>query len=166
MLDWALEGVLSCGNMSVEKRRTARRGRRPSVRARKADVSTLILRLGLGPVQIYYGALKIAEAGETVKRFALQFGLPASAVYALSLLQILVGLGITLGFFTRASAACLLLIGAASLVSRGIATVFDGSTILFVAACLALLNGGARHYSLDRVRRKRRTRRVKGRAAV
>ncbi len=95
---------------------TERRAGAPRDRSRLLDVVGLLARLVLGLVLVVAGALKVASpkaSADAVHAYqVLPFDLGTYVGYALPIVEILVGLLIVVGLFTRTSAA----IGAALMV--------------------------------------------------
>jgi len=132
--------------------KSSRNEQRTKQMAHRADLSALILRLGLGPLQIYYAAAKIPDISETSRRIAESYMLPGVFAVALVVVQILVGLGLTLGVYVRPCAA---LVFAASLGGALVEGRPDyGPVVLTCAISLALAVGGGRSYSVDWIRRR------------
>jgi uncharacterized membrane protein YphA (DoxX/SURF4 family) len=116
------------------------------------NFSLLLLRIALGAVFIAHGYQKLVGLTGTVGFFG-KIGLPEPVAYLVIAAEILGGLGVLLGFFTRFSAMAIavVMIGAISILKYKSGFVggyeFD-ATLLAIA--IALIFSGPGQYALKR----------------
>lgn len=123
------------------------------------DAALLLLRLALGVVFIAHGWDKVFSAGvdETAQQWAaMDIPQPTLAVWVVSVVEMLGGALLVLGFLTPAAAGVLALdmVGAFYFVHLGQGLfVTDGGgefVVVLFAACLVLVVFGAGRASLDK----------------
>lgn len=112
------------------------------------DTGLLVLRIGVGLVFIFAGFMKVKDLGFTVQMFS-NMGIGAFWAYLVSFVELLGGIGILVGIFTRLSAKLLAItmIVATYIVRNDMTMVM--TPLILVFANITLLLAGAGKYSLS-----------------
>lgn len=111
------------------------------------DTGLLALRIGVGIIFIVAGWGKFTDIGATVGFFAT-LGFPAFLAYLVTAVELLGGVAVILGVFTRTAGALLAITMAVAIVVtyKDISTVFTPLALFF--SSLALFFAGSGRYSL------------------
>src|SRR4051812_25950214 len=133
------------------------------------DVAATILRVGIAWVFIFHGYLKVVVGNESTSE--LVSGMSTSAMLAVGWAELLCGILVGIGLFTRIGAAALIVlqVAAISVVSNSLIPTVSRSTpnkadyitiglefnIALIAMCLALIALGAGHFAVDYMIAKR-----------
>jgi putative oxidoreductase len=127
------------------------------------DYASLFLRLGLGVVFIIHGIQKIFPFSGSggIDNFSLmlsELGIPTAVIvaYVVAISEIICGLALLLGFYTRAACTLLLIIMGVALfkvhLPKGFFVASGGYEYVFmiVCACLSLFSSGGGKFSITK----------------
>lgn len=114
-----------------------------------ADLGTLLLRLAIASIFIYAGWAKIQDPGGTATFFA-SLGLGMMWVYVVAWVELLGGIAMLVGAFSRLAGLLLAADMAVAVYLTGWVRGFGGywPELLLLAAVLAVLLGGPGKYAL------------------
>jgi putative oxidoreductase len=105
----------------------------------------LVLRIGLAAVFIMAGWMKVSNLDATVAGFA-SMGLSSFWAYVVSFTELIAGIALLLGVYTRLAAALLAIV----MISATVLVHKDFTLLLHISATLALVLSGGGKYSLMR----------------
>lgn len=120
----------------------------------KYEVGTLILRVVLGLVFLFHGLDKFQSGiGNTVGWFE-SIGLPGLLAYAVALIEMVGGILLIIGLFSRIVSGLLVVIMAGAVITVNFAEGFLGGyelDLALMAMAIFIFLNGAKKYSLDRI---------------
>lgn len=107
----------------------------------------LVLRIGLGIIFIFAGFTKLSDLNMTVSMFATM-GFSAFWAYVVTFTELIAGLAVLLGVYTRIAALLLgvIMVVVLTLVYKDITLIMTPITLLFSSLALVFAGGGS--YSL------------------
>ena len=123
----------------------------------KSDYSTTFIRLALGIIMTLAGFGKVMKGNEGITSMATSMGFPVILMWAAALIELIGGILILVGFYTRTSAfliACVMLVATIVVINGG-APFMGGSSIWawplvnFLMA-VSLLFSGTKVISVDK----------------
>lgn len=120
----------------------------------KYEVGTLILRVVLGLVFLFHGLDKFQSGiGNTAGWFE-SIGLPGLLAYAVALIEMVGGILLIIGLFSRIVSGLLVVIMAGAVITVNFAEGFLGGyelDLALMAMAIFIFLNGAKKYSLDRI---------------
>jgi len=126
----------------------------------RPDAAILLVRIAVGVVFIVHGWQKLALLDDMVTFFGL-IGLAPFWVYVVSFIEIVAGLAVLLGIFTRYGAALLAAVALVALLKVHYANGFfignggyEFVLVLFLASVALFLSGSGGYSAMHRVRLK------------
>lgn len=125
----------------------------------KYELGALILRLVLGISFLIHGVSKFQGGIENTAGWFASIGLPEFLAYATAGIEVLGGLALILGFFTRYISVLFVVLMAGAIIQVKLAAGFlgDGQTagyeldLAFLAMSLSLAVTGSKAYALDQL---------------
>lgn len=125
----------------------------------KYEIGTLILRIVLGLTFFVHGLVKFQGGIENIVGWFESIGLPGFLAYGVALIEIIGGLALVLGLFSRVVSGllALLMVGAILKVKLAVGFLGNGQTagyeldIAFLAMALVILITGSKAYALDQL---------------
>jgi len=121
------------------------------------DHAYVVVRVIVGLLFALHGAQKFGWFGEmTVAGFAGNFGLPVSVAFLVAAVELIGGIGIAVGFFTRLSAVgiAVVMVGALSMAHfpQGLNPLANGGekALAYLAISMIFAVHGARRWSLEK----------------
>lgn len=123
----------------------------------KYEVSTLILRLVLGISFFIHGLVKFQGGIENTVGWFGSIGLPGFLAYGVALIEVVGGLALVLGLFTRLVSVLFVLLMVGAIVKVKLAAGFLGNgqmagyelDLAFLAMAVSIAITGSKAYALD-----------------
>lgn len=123
----------------------------------KYEVSILILRLVLGISFLMHGVAKFQGGIENTVGWFGSIGLPGFLAYVVALIEIVGGIALVLGLFTRLVSVLFALVMAGAVIKAKLAAGFLGNgqgagyelDLAFLAMAVAIAITGSKAYALD-----------------
>ncbi|PKG23346.1 DoxX family protein [Niallia nealsonii] len=125
----------------------------------KYELSTLILRVILGVSFFIHGVVKFQGGIENTVGWFGSIGLPGFLAYGVALIEVVGGLAVVLGLFTRLISVLFILLMVGAIVKVKLAVGFLGNgqmagyelDLAFVAMAAAIAITGSKFYALDQL---------------
>lgn len=125
----------------------------------KYEIGTLILRIVLGLTFFVHGLVKFQGGIENIVGWFESIGLPGFLAYGVALIEIIGGLALVLGLFSRVVSGLLALLMVGAILKVKLAVGFLGNgqmagyelDIAFLAMALVILITGSKAYALDQL---------------
>ncbi|PLS17413.1 DoxX family protein [Bacillus sp. M6-12] len=124
---------------------------------KKFEISNLILRVVLGVSFFIHGLVKFQGGIENTAGWFGSIGLPGFLAYVVALLEVVGGIALVVGFFSRAVSGLYALLMVGAIVKVKLAAGFLGNgqsagyelDLAFLAMALSIAVTGSKAYSLD-----------------
>lgn len=125
----------------------------------KYEIGTLILRIVLGLTFFVHGLVKFQGGIENIVGWFESIGLPGFLAYGVALIELVGGIALVLGLFSRVVSGLLALLMVGAILKVKLAVGFLGNgqmagyelDIAFLAMALVILITGSKAYALDQV---------------
>ncbi|MFD1038941.1 DoxX family protein [Virgibacillus byunsanensis] len=125
----------------------------------KYEIGTLILRVVLGLTFFVHGLVKFQGGIENTVGWFDSIGLPGFLAYGVALLELIGGIALVLGFFSRIVSGLLVLLMVGSILKVKLAVGFLGNgqmagyelDLAFLAMAVFIAVNGSKAYALDQV---------------
>ncbi|WP_209121128.1 DoxX family protein [Alkalihalobacillus sp. BA299] len=130
----------------------------------KHEIGTLILRVVLGLTFFVHGLVKFQGGIENIVGWFDSIGLPGFLAYGVALLELIGGIALVLGLFSRVVSGLLALLMVGAIVKAKLAVGFLGNgqmagyelDLAFLAMAVFIVINGSKAYALDHVIFKRK----------
>ncbi|MDQ0254103.1 putative membrane protein YphA (DoxX/SURF4 family) [Evansella vedderi] len=120
----------------------------------KFEISTLILRVVLGVIFFAHGLNKFQGGIENIAGWFESIGIPGFLAYAVALVELVGGIALIVGLFSRVVSILLALIMVGAIITVQLAVGFFGGYVLdlaLMAMAVVIAINGSKAFALDSV---------------